>query len=137
MWRELLLDGCHSFSGRMDIYFGVTDPQSVLYDDEISFLQSERAAQFKCQLAFSEGGKDGTRGYVQQLMERSVDEICSDLHNGAHIYFCGVKSMMSGIWDLFSRHMSVAAMRGAGDPFELAIKRWKNEGRWHTDIYEG
>jgi ferredoxin--NADP+ reductase len=122
----------------MDIYFGITDPQSVLYHDEISFLQSECAAQFSCQYAFSEHG-DGnlSRRYVQQLMESNIDEICSDLDNGAHIYFCGVKSMMKGIWDVFRRHMSAEVGRRRGDSFEYAAKRWREQGLWHTDIYEG
>ncbi len=68
--------------------------------------------------------------YVQDRVEEHCGEILRRVDRGAHIYLCGRRGMVPSI-------LSVLAAGSAreGVPWASRLKKWKQSGQWHVEVY--
>ncbi|CAK9311786.1 unnamed protein product, partial [Citrullus colocynthis] len=114
------------------LFLGVTDTDSLLYDDEFSKYLKDYPDNFRYNQALSreQKNKSGGKIYVQEKIEEYNDEIFKLLDGGAHIYFCELKGMMPGIQDTLKR---VAEQRG--EKWEEKLSQLKRNKQWHVEVY--
>lgn len=120
------------YTGKVWLFLGMANSDAQLYHDEFQLLREARPHQFRLEYALSreETNKAGEKMYIQDKMEEHADEIMEKLENGAHIYFCGLKSMMPGIQDMFRR---VADSKGIDH--DDWIRNLKTKNQWHVEVY--
>jgi ferredoxin--NADP+ reductase len=107
-------------------YMKTHDPHSIRETIDLRYVLS-REDQPE-QARFSDGGP---RFYVQDAINENMLTILDRLENkGAHIYFCGLKSMMDGIMSVFD-----ASCRSLNLQWDKVLDKWKSEGRWHVGVY--
>ena len=119
------------YVGKVWLFLGMANSDAQLYHDEFQLLREARPHQFRLEYALSreETNKAGEKMYIQDKMEEHADEIMEKLENGAHIYFCGLKSMMPGIQDMFRR---VADLKGIDH--DDWIRNLKTKNQWHVEV---
>jgi len=102
------------------------------YRSEIEELQRGNSHKFRFDSALSREqlNRAGEKMYVQHRLEENGEEIFERLTNGAHIYFCGLKSMMPGILDTFKAICTRKGLDG-----EQILREWKERKQWHAEVY--
>ena len=119
------------FVGKVWLFIGMANSDAQLYHDEFQLLREARPRQFllKYALSWEKTNKAGEKMYIQDKMKEHADEIVENLVNEAHIYFCGLKSMMPGIEDIFRR---VADSKGI--EHDDWIRNLKTKNQWHVEV---
>merc|ERR1711871_1330609 len=124
-----------AYKGLAWLFLGVANSDAILYDDEWQeAIANPTASGGKLRLDYALSremeNKKGGKMYIQDKVEEYADEVFTKLDNGAHIYFCGLKGMMSGIQEMLER---VAGEKGLN--WEETLKSWKKGGQWHVEVY--
>merc|ERR1712100_665148 len=101
-WKRLFIENtpaAKAYKGTAWLFLGVANTDALLYDDELQMIKEKFPKQFKLDYALSreQTNKKGGKMYIQDKVEEYSDDIFNRLDNGAHIYSCGLKGMMSGI----------------------------------------
>jgi ferredoxin--NADP+ reductase len=121
-----------AYKGTAWLFLGVANSDALLYDDEWQEVKKKYPDNFRLDYALSreQNNKKGGKMYIQDKVEEYADEIFTQLDNGAHIYFCGLKGMMPGIQEMLQ---SVAAAKGLD--YEEWLKGLKAKKQWHVEVY--
>jgi len=77
-----------------------------------------------------EKNKKGGKMYIQDKRESYADEIFTQLDNGAHLYFCGLKGMMPGIQDMLE-----AVCKSKGIDYSEWLEALRHKNQWHVEVY--
>ncbi|GFQ07055.1 ferredoxin--nadp reductase embryo isozyme chloroplastic [Phtheirospermum japonicum] len=94
------------------------------------FLGVANTDRYDRALSREQRNRNGGKMYVQDKIEEYRDEIFKLLDDGAHIYFCGLKGMMSGIQDTLKR---VAESRG--ERWDEELSQLKKNKQWHVEVH--
>eukprot|EP00540_Astrosyne_radiata_P014148 CAMPEP_0116838826 /NCGR_PEP_ID=MMETSP0418-20121206/9429_1 /TAXON_ID=1158023 /ORGANISM="Astrosyne radiata, Strain 13vi08-1A" /LENGTH=403 /DNA_ID=CAMNT_0004468873 /DNA_START=75 /DNA_END=1287 /DNA_ORIENTATION=- len=124
----------HMFTGTAWLILGVPVSSGLLYKTEIDAMQQNALpGQLEVDYAISRemtNSMDGGKLYVQHVLAEKADILLQRLEGGAHIYFCGLKGMMSGVFESLRQ---VCASRGMD--FALKLKEWQSKNQWHVEVY--
>jgi ferredoxin--NADP+ reductase len=95
----------YQFKGLAWLFMGVANSDAKLYDDEFSALLARYPDQFRVDYALSreQNNAKGGKMYIQDKVEEYKDQVFDLMNNGAHMYFCGLKGMMPGIFDMLEK----------------------------------
>ncbi|GAB4814659.1 hypothetical protein N2152v2_001705 [Parachlorella kessleri] len=134
-WRRFFIEDVpnYKFTGLAWLFMGAAHSDGKLYDDEIQEVLAAHPQQFRVDYALSREGPKNKRGgklYIQDKVEEHADEVFDLLDKGAHIYFCGLKGMMPGIFEM---------LKGVCAQKELGYDTWyeglKERGQFHIEVY--
>jgi ferredoxin--NADP+ reductase len=123
----------HMFTGQAWLILGVPTSNNLLYHEELqAMLQNARVGQLKVDYAISREmqNPDGSKVYVQHMLQQQADVLWDKMEHGAVMYFCGLKGMMPGILEALEQ---VAAARGVN--WNDTMKQWQANGQWHVEVY--
>lgn len=112
---------------------GVANSDAKLYDDELQQILAAHPDQFRLDYALSREGAKNKRGgkmYIQDKVEEYADEVFDLMDNGAHMYFCGLKGMMPGIFDMLK---AVCAQKGLN--YDEWFENLKHKNQVHVEVY--
>lgn len=133
-WRRMFYENIpdYKFTGLAWLFMGVANSDAKLYDDEISEMVTTYGDQFRIDYALSreQTNKKGGKMYIQDKIQEYSDEVFDLLSNGAWMYFCGLKGMMPGIYEMLEN-----VCKEKGIDYEEWIDGLKKEGRWHVEVY--
>jgi len=121
-----------NFKGLAWLLLGVANKASMPYRNEIEEIQRNNPTAFRFDSALSREqlNSAGSKMYVQHKLEEHGEEIFERMNNGAHIYFCGLKSMMPGILETFR---VICERKGMNN--EQTLRLWKERKQWHAEVY--
>lgn len=121
-----------AFRGRAWLFLGVPTTSSLIYSELWELAKSKHPDSFEATFAISREQQtpDGAECHVQHRIQEHADEVFKRLDAGAHIFFCGLKSMMPGIEATLT---SCCDERGID--FKAWVKGLKKEKRWHVEVY--
>ena len=133
---------------------GVANSDAKLYDDEFSALLARYPDQFRVDYALSreQNNAKGGKMYIQDKVEEYKDQIFDLLSNGAHMYFCGLKGMMPGIFEMLEKvckekginyeewvrtaaALTFTLRNSPPNPSAPQFEKLKHEGRMHVEVY--
>ena len=113
----------YQFKGLAWLFMGVANSDAKLYDDEFSALLARYPDQFRVDYALSreQNNAKGGKMYIQDKVEEYKDQVFDLMNNGAHMYFCGLKGMMPGIFEMLEK-----VCKEKGINYEEWVRfRWK------------
>jgi ferredoxin--NADP+ reductase len=123
----------HMFTGRAWLILGVPVTGGLLYQHELTTMQSNAAlSNLEVTYAISREMKNSSGGklYVQDVLAEQAEDLFRRLDSGAVIYFCGLKGMMPGILEALER---VANLRGIN--WSAKLDELKANHQWHVEVY--
>ena len=125
----------HRFTGTAWLVLGVPVAGGLLYREEIEAMQRNAAqpGQLRVDYAISREMNnpfDGSKMYVQHVMQQNAEELFQRIDAGAVVYFCGLKGMMPPILDTLEQ---VAVSKGID--WSAKMKELKANGQWHVEVY--
>lgn len=121
------------FSGKVTLFAGFRNKAAALYESEWGKVKLLFNDRFEYVPAYSREETAITRekSYVQHKLRERIEDILFQMLEGeAHIYFCGLRGMMPEIIEVFQKE----ALR-KGLHWEHLIRLWKEERRWHVEVY--
>jgi ferredoxin--NADP+ reductase len=121
------------YKGTAWLFLGVAGADSLLYDEEFQIYKQQYPNNVRLDYALSREGEKNKKGgkmYIQDKMESYADEIFTQLDNGAHIYFCGLKGMMPGIQDMLE-----AVCKSKGIDYSEWLEALRHKNQWHVEVY--
>jgi len=120
-----------AYTGLAWLFLGVATDDNMLYDDEWQEVLKSNPDNFRLDYAISDRkNKRGGSLWVQDKVEEYGDEIFERLQNGAHLYFCGLKGMVSGINEVLAK-----VCESKGVDFDEFQKGLKKNGQLHVEVY--
>ena len=144
----------YQFKGLAWLFMGVANSDAKLYDDEFSALLQRYPDQFRVDYALSreQNNAKGGKMYIQDKVEEYKDQIFDLLSNGAHMYFCGLKGMMPGIFEMLEKvckekginyeewvrtaaALTFTLRNSPPNPSAPQFEKLKHEGRMHVEVY--
>jgi ferredoxin--NADP+ reductase len=122
-----------NFQGNVLLFAGFRNFESILYRSELEMIQNKFSTKFRFFHALSREEKNpqGGKMYIQDKIEEHATDIFHRMEGGAHLYFCGLRGMMTGIIPVLER----TANQLGKQPWNELIKLWKEERRWHVEVY--
>jgi ferredoxin--NADP+ reductase len=120
-----------AYTGLAWLFLGTATQDNCLYNAEWQEVLKNNPDNFRVDYAISDRqNKRGGPLWVQDKVEEYGDEIYERLQNGAHLYFCGLKGMVSGINGVLEK---VCESKGVN--FEDFQKELKKNGQLHIEVY--
>jgi ferredoxin--NADP+ reductase len=124
----------HLYTGTAWLILGVPTTSSLLYEQEIAAMQSNKVNGHLLQVDYAISREmtnaAGGKLYVQDILADRIGDVLQRLDNGAVIYFCGLKGMMPGILTALE-----AACTQRGLDWKSRLDGWKKNGQWHVEVY--
>ena len=108
-------------------------PEQIRFRSTMRNSKSTSINNLRLDYALSREGEKNKKGgkmYIQDKMEAYADEIFTQLDNGAHIYFCGLKGMMPGIQDMLE-----AVCKSKGIDYSEWLEALRHKNQWHVEVY--
>ena len=122
------------WSGRVELFFGVKTESELLYANSAcdDLLQLQKKYGFGLHISRSRElfQPDGSKLYVQHLIEQQADTVWDMLTKNGAVYVCGLKGMEQGIHEAFTKIAEEKKAHWAD-----VVTKLRTEGRWNVEVY--
>ncbi|XP_030509591.2 ferredoxin--NADP reductase, embryo isozyme, chloroplastic [Cannabis sativa] len=115
----------YKFSGFAWLFHGVSNADSVLYEDEFDRYLKDYPENFRYDIALTSGEK-----YVQDIVVEYASEVLELLLKGAYIYLSGNKKMVTPI----ESGLNITANNN-GKNWDEILETLKSNNQWRVEVY--